>query len=336
MSVTAIITCFIFLEGRVARAAASPSRSSAVVCLVLGTNFRRRPSSAACKDHARVAGNVASFLKIAGDGPTVLTVHLDCGKENLRWSVRASRALPTLLGLQPASPIPMNTMFVSGGMASRCASRRPWNTCDRISSAVRFWMSPILPVAQKMQPRLQPTWDDTQRVVRGRTPWGMRTLSISCSEEPHRCRNLSVPHDERVSEMITVLAMSSEARHWRRRARAGAERPWPSATSKGLSPIRSASHTDWAFPFPPNCSANSSSVMDMSASIAGSTSGTTFASPTMVSMAIDWSGPWAMGRGRCCATRIRKAHATAARRLAATAPCENRLTHRGCEGGASG
>ena len=54
MRVMAIIIVRVLMAGRVARAAVSPSRSSAVECLVEGTRNFLISSSAACKDQASV------------------------------------------------------------------------------------------------------------------------------------------------------------------------------------------------------------------------------------------------------------------------------------------
>jgi len=59
------------------------------------------------------------------------------------------------------SPIPMYVTFVI--FSSVLWRRRAKNTiCSRISSAVRFLMSPILPVSQNVQAIGHPTWHETQ------------------------------------------------------------------------------------------------------------------------------------------------------------------------------
>ena len=82
-------------------------------------------------------------------------------------------------GLQPASPIPINTMDRRGGRLPRCTMRSPNHNCWQISLDESDRIRPILPVAQKAQPMAQPTWEETQSVVVGlpRVVWGMSTAS---------------------------------------------------------------------------------------------------------------------------------------------------------------
>ena len=62
--------CSRVLAGRLSPHA---SRSSAMVCRVVGTSSLRSLSSAACTDHASRAGSGVRARMCAGDGPTVET-----------------------------------------------------------------------------------------------------------------------------------------------------------------------------------------------------------------------------------------------------------------------
>ena len=58
-------------------------------------------------------------MKASGDGPTVLTVILFCGKDIRSLSIRHRTASSTAAMFLPASPIPMKTTLVIGGNFSR-------------------------------------------------------------------------------------------------------------------------------------------------------------------------------------------------------------------------
>jgi len=58
------------------------------------------------------------------------------------------------------------------------------STWPRISDADRFLSNPILPVAQKAQPKRHPTWVETQKVSLSRIP--MRTHSMELLSERER------------------------------------------------------------------------------------------------------------------------------------------------------
>ena len=84
--------------------------------------------------------------------------------------------------------MPMNTTL----RTSAPALRRACTSCSRISPLDRFPSSPMVPVAQKLQPILQPTCELTHSVVRGSpatrravlAPWRITTVSTrspSCS-----------------------------------------------------------------------------------------------------------------------------------------------------------
>eukprot|EP00962_Isochrysis_galbana_P012772 scaffold3617_cov119-Isochrysis_galbana.AAC.8 len=126
-------------------------------CVVVGTSCRRLASSAAWTDQASMPGRPAAATMAAGDGPTVETDTLVRASWKHSWSVRRRTARRTAAGLLSGSPMPMKTTLCSLGMPRSAITRWARATCATISSAERLRMRPILPVAQKTQPREQPT-----------------------------------------------------------------------------------------------------------------------------------------------------------------------------------
>mmetsp|Transcript_15648 Transcript_15648/g.54222 ORF Transcript_15648/g.54222 Transcript_15648/m.54222 type:complete len:349 (-) Transcript_15648:1-1047(-) len=239
--------------GRASSASMSPRRSSGSGWRLDGTSFLRRSSSAAWMDHASMPSASASAAKASGDGPTVEIVIFDRAMRNLSPSTSDVAAALTWSTLRPASPMPMKTMFVSGGMASDSrATFAARANCARISSAVSWRTSPIRAVAQKRQPRSQPTCDDTQSVVRGRVGWGINTASTA-RPSANRTRSFVVPS-------FATCVSASVAGTKRVAPQAIKARRAPMVTrseSRGSSPARTASQTDRARPAPPTSSLSS-------------------------------------------------------------------------------
>ena len=104
-----------------------------------------------------------------------------------------------------------------------------------------------MPVAQKVQPCLQPTCDDTQSVEN--PACGMITVSTSspCSRPSSSFR---VPQAE-TSEVMSVWLGGENCASSARRVL----RPSPELSSKGLAPSLSTSQTILARPEPPRRSA---------------------------------------------------------------------------------
>ena len=73
-----------------------------------------------------------------------------------------SRASATLSKLERGSPMPMKTMLLTRFPAMASAER----ICPMISPVVRWRLRPSSPEAQNLQPKAQPTWEETQRVTR--------------------------------------------------------------------------------------------------------------------------------------------------------------------------
>mmetsp|Transcript_26473 Transcript_26473/g.80302 ORF Transcript_26473/g.80302 Transcript_26473/m.80302 type:complete len:244 (+) Transcript_26473:1186-1917(+) len=144
--------------GRGFNASSNPARSSSTVYFADGTNCFRNASSAACTDQASMPSASDNSRKQSGDGPTVLIVILDRAMRNFSPSINDVAASLTLMALRPASPMPMNTIFVNGGILVDCAATRlAMTNCARISSGVRLRTRPILAVAQNLHPWSQPT-----------------------------------------------------------------------------------------------------------------------------------------------------------------------------------
>eukprot|EP00964_Phaeocystis_antarctica_P047412 scaffold27423_cov64-Phaeocystis_antarctica.AAC.7 len=148
------------------------------------------------------------------------------------WRVVACGAPATCSTLSAGSPMPMNTTLRSGGML-----------CSRISSDVRERSSPIVPVAQKVQPCRQPTWDDTQSVEKPRC--GMMTVSTS-SPRGRRSSSLRVPHSE--TEVASISCAGGEKCAW---SAALVFCPSPLPSSNGSRPSLRTSQTSFARPEPP-------------------------------------------------------------------------------------
>ena len=119
-----------------------------------------------CRLHASEHGSDASSIKEEGEGPTVEIVTLEAEKPILEGSDRAREASDTPCRFMPASPIPMNTTFLQGDIPVEEAIAMDWITWLIISEPVRERIIPIFAVAQKRQPRSQPTWVETHTVVR--------------------------------------------------------------------------------------------------------------------------------------------------------------------------
>lgn len=166
MRVKATMMVRVRMAARVLRASTRPSRSSTAVCRVDGTRRRRISSSGLCKLHASVPGMRARRWNVSGDGPTVLMVIFAAAMAKRSRSANAATASPTASKFRPASPIPMNTTLLMGGMRSRAAMCKPLKTCDKISADVRLRSNPIFPVKQNAQPRSHPICVDTHSVVR--------------------------------------------------------------------------------------------------------------------------------------------------------------------------
>ncbi len=92
--------------------------------------------------------------------------------------------------------------------------RRTWS---RISPIDRLRFTPLRPLAQKMQPMAQPTWELTQMVRRSSSR--MRTVSI-CSPSRRVSRSFSVPSFE-TWWRVTSEAKKSKCSFSRARRRAG-------------------------------------------------------------------------------------------------------------------
>mmetsp|Transcript_13849 Transcript_13849/g.40561 ORF Transcript_13849/g.40561 Transcript_13849/m.40561 type:complete len:216 (-) Transcript_13849:169-816(-) len=144
-----------------------------MLCLVVGTSTRRTSSSAACTDQASRVGRDSNASMASGEGPTVDTEMCEFPRRKPSTMVRAARC--TCSRLSAGSPMPMKTTFVSGGSSLLWASCMPAKSCPRISCASRDRMSPMAPVEQNAQARAQPTWLETQIVVRESV--GMSTVS---------------------------------------------------------------------------------------------------------------------------------------------------------------
>ncbi len=110
-----------------------------------------------------------------------------------------SRASATASRLYRGSPMPMKTMLVSrrspGGAAHSARSSRATWTWATISAAVRLRTSAWVPVWQKVQLSVQPTWLETQRAPERPTS-GMNTVSAS------------TPGAKAISHLITPSPLS--------------------------------------------------------------------------------------------------------------------------------
>ncbi len=95
--------------------------------------------------------------------------------------------------------MPMNTMLDSRRFSSEVGhsprSSRATCTCATISAAVRLRTSPCVPVWQKLQFSVQPTWLETQSAPERATS-GMNTVSTS------------IPGAKRISHLMTPSALS--------------------------------------------------------------------------------------------------------------------------------
>ncbi len=104
--------------------------------------------------------------------------------------------------------MPMTTMLVKrrpGRPVGHSSSRsRATSICARISPADRLRTSGIVPVRQKLQERVQPTWVETQSAPRSSS--GMNTLSTSWPSAK-RSSHLRVPSADRSSAMSSGRAM---------------------------------------------------------------------------------------------------------------------------------
>ena len=141
----------------------------------------------------------------------------------------------------------MKTTFRNGGSEWRRTAAAAACIWARISSTVSERRRPIVPVAQKVQPCLQPTCDDTQSVEN--PACGMITVSTSspCSRPSSSFR---VPQAE-TSEVMSVWLGGENCASSARRVL----RPSPELSSKGLAPSLSTSQTILARPEPPRRSA---------------------------------------------------------------------------------
>ena len=109
--------------------------------------------------------------------------------------------------LASGSPMPMNTILVSGVRASLRIQSRTAHTWLTISAVVRLRRKPMAPVRQKVQPMAQPTWEETHRVLRSSS--GMSTDSITAPSS-RRKANLTAPSPERSTRASAKRLMRAE------------------------------------------------------------------------------------------------------------------------------
>ncbi|GAB3993579.1 hypothetical protein GCM10029992_05590 [Glycomyces albus] len=124
-----------------------------------GTSSARWSENGECTESVTVTSGCSVTRRSRfGANPTVETVIRRGDMPPIAGSVSISTA-PNRCGLARASPMPMNATLRTGGASGPC--QRSSQTCPRISSAVRLRSRPIAPVAQKVQPKPQPAWDET-------------------------------------------------------------------------------------------------------------------------------------------------------------------------------
>eukprot|EP00967_Tisochrysis_lutea_P124284 scaffold207704_cov33-Tisochrysis_lutea.AAC.3 len=169
---------------RAASVSPKASRSSVIVCRVVGTSRRRSTSLAACTDQASRAGNGLSARIVLGEVPTVETHTCRLKRPKPRGFTRALSASETPPRLSPGSPIPIKTTLRTGGKPHSRATRTAACTCSRISSAESERSRPMVPVAQKAHARPHPTCDETHSVEKARAlaagaPCGCRSCGMS-------------------------------------------------------------------------------------------------------------------------------------------------------------
>mmetsp|Transcript_55979 Transcript_55979/g.121865 ORF Transcript_55979/g.121865 Transcript_55979/m.121865 type:complete len:229 (+) Transcript_55979:951-1637(+) len=99
------------------------------------------------------------------------------------------------------SPIPMKTTLESRSSLAR-SSVANRAACSKISSADKLRLKPICPVAQKVQPMAQPTWDEMQ-AVRLFVSYGISTDSMSWPSA-RRHKRFCVPSREICSSSICM------------------------------------------------------------------------------------------------------------------------------------
>ena len=138
--------------------------------LLIGMRASRCASVVALSETASFTWVSSPSRRIIGTSPLVETVTWRWEKLGPSSSSSSSSAALSWSKLWSGSPIPMNTRLVSGRGAgpspsstSRRLARWTWST---ISPAVRCRASPMVPVMQKVQPSAQPTWVETQSVLR--------------------------------------------------------------------------------------------------------------------------------------------------------------------------
>ena len=133
-----------------------------------------------------------------GTTPAVLIVTRRLEIPNARSSMNTSAASIAASKLSSGSPMPMKTMLVIPG-ASAPGSRAARHACPTISARVRLPSKPCLPVAQKLQSRAQPTWDEMHSVLRlGAAPESGRTSGISTVSTALPCPVSRQPFDDAV------------------------------------------------------------------------------------------------------------------------------------------
>ena len=164
-------------------------------------------------------------------------------RRGVRRGVAWRGAPVTCSTLSAGSPMPMNTTLRRGGMPCSLTAALAACNCSRISSVVRELRSPIVPVAQNVQPCRQPTWDDTQSVEKPRC--GMITVSTS-SPRGRRSSSLRVPHSE--TEVASSSCAGGEKCAW---SAALVLRPSPLPSSNGSRPSLRISQTSFDRPEPP-------------------------------------------------------------------------------------
>ena len=115
-----------------------------------------------------------------GTTPAVLIVTRRLEMPNAKSSISTCAASVAASKLSSGSPMPMNTTLVmprrSPRSASQFAARQTWPT---ISALLKLPAKPCLPVAQKLQSRAQPTWEEMHSVLRVASPASLRRSGMS-------------------------------------------------------------------------------------------------------------------------------------------------------------
>ena len=152
-----------------------PAISSAIgYFLFSGTSSSRRASLVACRLIASMAWVVLPSFSSIGTTPEVETVIRRREMPMPSLSLMISMASATWPRLYSGSPMPMNTMFerTRSSLSDGHSARSSLATCTwaTISAAVRLRTSGWVPVWQKLQFSVQPTWLETHRAPARPTP----------------------------------------------------------------------------------------------------------------------------------------------------------------------